>query len=53
MFEELLTGADVKAALRGKFVISIAAGITVAQLQGWMPDSRISSFLSFPTCPLG
>ena len=37
----LLNGTEIAGALAGKLVISIAAGVTVAQLTRWLPESAV------------
>jgi pyrroline-5-carboxylate reductase len=40
-FAKVLEQAEVAAALEGKLVISIAAGITLEQLATWLPQSKV------------
>lgn len=40
-FAKMLDQATVASALEGKLVISIAAGITLDQLEGWLPKSKV------------
>ena len=46
MIEDLVLQRGMQEALKGKFVFSLAAGITLAQLTSWMPHSRTLFFLS-------
>jgi pyrroline-5-carboxylate reductase len=40
-FAEVIDDDDMRDALAGKLVISIAAGITLATLEGWLPKSAV------------
>ena len=39
MVKEILTEQGMKAALAGKVLITIAKGVTIAQMRAWCPDS--------------
>jgi pyrroline-5-carboxylate reductase len=43
----------MRAALRGKLVISIAAGVRLDQLRGWLPDSPIIRAMPNTPCLIG
>mgnify|MGYP003593759689 FL=1 len=43
----------VSEALAGKLVISIAAGVTLAQLQGWLPESPVIRAMPNTPCLIG
>ena len=43
----------MRAALRGKLVISIAAGVRLDQLRGWLPDSAVIRAMPNTPCLIG
>ncbi len=53
---EVATALDndtMRAALRGKLVISIAAGVRLDQLRGWLPDSAVIRAMPNTPCLIG
>jgi pyrroline-5-carboxylate reductase len=49
----VVTASDVKKALSGKLVISIAAGVRLEQLAGWLPDSHVIRAMPNTPCLIG
>ncbi len=50
---KVLHQRGVAEALAGKLVISIAAGVTLAQLQGWLPESPVIRAMPNTPCLIG
>jgi pyrroline-5-carboxylate reductase len=48
-----LDSDTMRAALRGKLVISIAAGVRLDQLRGWLPDSAVIRAMPNTPCLIG
>ncbi|HEY2899415.1 MAG TPA: pyrroline-5-carboxylate reductase [Polyangia bacterium] len=44
---------DMRAALAGKLVVSIAAGVRLDQLSGWLPDSAVIRAMPNTPCLIG
>jgi pyrroline-5-carboxylate reductase len=51
--EPLVTDAAVSAALAGKLVVSIAAGVRLDQLAGWLPKSAVVRAMPNTPCLIG
>src|SRR4029077_19973361 len=49
----LLRDAEIAKALEGKLVISIAAGIRLDQLAGWLPQSAVVRAMPNTPCLIG
>lgn len=50
---KILHDPDIAAALVGKPVISIAAGVTLAQLEAWLPESPVIRAMPNTPCLIG
>lgn len=51
--EEVLDNDAMRAALAGKLVISIAAGVRLSQLVGWLPDAAVIRAMPNTPCLIG
>jgi len=49
----VVTAPEVKKALAGKLVISIAAGVRLEQLAGWLPESHVIRAMPNTPCLIG
>ena len=49
----VLSAPDVRKALEGKLVISIAAGVRLEQLAGWLPQSQVIRAMPNTPCLIG
>jgi pyrroline-5-carboxylate reductase len=52
-YAELLDNPDMRAALAGKLVISIAAGITLDKLAAWLPETALVRAMPNTPCLIG
>ncbi len=50
---EVVTAPGMREALAGKVVVSAAAGITLAQLSGWLPASQVIRAMPNTPCLIG
>ena len=50
---KIAAAPELRAALRGKLVISIAAGVTLSQLGAWLPESALIRAMPNTPCLIG